>query len=106
MFQVGTFRSNAAGFPPLAADGFRFKTEGEKREHVIKMNLLRRQLTPHAWGKMFERLCKVRGARMGQGSRNDRTSAPVAEVARELGVPLRTARLVDLVKITVQRVLG
>ena len=71
----------------------RFASEGQKREHVIKMNLARRHLDPIRWARAFAALLAERGIALGQGARNDRaTSATVAEVAAELGVPARTAR--------------
>jgi N6-adenosine-specific RNA methylase IME4 len=69
-----------------------FPTEEAKREHVLKLNLARRHLDPIRWGLAFRQLLAVRGVAWGQGARNDRTSATVAEVAREVGVPYRTAR--------------
>src|SRR5262245_49830064 len=59
----------------------RFKTEQEKREHVIKINLARRQLDAVRWGQAFGLLLEERGVKAEQGSRNDLTSATVAEVA-------------------------
>lgn len=71
----------------------RFESESQKREHVIKLNLARRHLDPIRWAKVFAMLLAERGIATGQGARNDRaTSATVAEVAAELGVPARTAR--------------
>lgn len=74
----------------------RFNSEDEKREHVIKMNILRRQLTPHAWGKMFKALCAIRGVRQGssypKGHKISATTATMASVAADLGIPSRTAR--------------
>ncbi len=67
-------------------------SEAEKREHAIKQNLARRQIGPVGWGVAFAALLEVRGIKQGQGQRNDRTSATVAEVAAELGVSERTAR--------------
>jgi len=67
-----------------------FDSEPEKVEHVLKLNLLRRHLGPIGWARAFERLAELRGIRLSQGARN--TSATVAEVAAELGVPERTAR--------------
>lgn len=67
-------------------------SEGAKVEHVLKINLLRRHLGPIAWADAFRRLAEARGVRLERGARNDRTSATVAEVARELGVAPRTAR--------------
>jgi len=67
-------------------------SDAAKCEHVLKMNLLRRNLGPIAWAEAFRRLAAVRGARLERGARNDRTSATVAEVAAELGVAPRTAR--------------
>lgn len=73
-----------------------FESAGEKTEHAIKVNLLRRQVDELTWANAFRRLCELRGVQLGQGARNDRreegTSATVAEVAMELGIPERTAR--------------
>lgn len=69
-----------------------FASEREKREHVLMANMARRQLDPVSWARAFAQLLEVRGVQRAQGARNDRTSATVAEVAKELGVPERTAR--------------
>ncbi len=66
-------------------------SEAEKRDHIIKLNIARRQLDPVRWGQAFRMLCEGRGADFGRGS-NQRRSATVAECAAELGVPVRTAR--------------
>jgi ParB-like chromosome segregation protein Spo0J len=50
-------------------------SESEKVEHVLKLNLLRRQLGPIAWAEAFRKLAANRGVLLGQGQRNDRTSA-------------------------------
>jgi len=65
--------------------------EGGKFEHVLKMNLLRRHLTPVEWGKAFARLLEAKGVERGPGTRNDKTGATVAQVAEEVGVSKRTA---------------
>jgi hypothetical protein len=75
--------------PRLIRSGW---TEEQKRDHVLKLNLLRRQLGPIAWAEAFRKFAEGRGVALGQGKRNDRTSATVAEVAGELGVAGRTAR--------------
>lgn len=49
-------------------------------------------MKPHEWGAAFKKLLEERGVKTGQGARNDRTSAKVAEVAKEVGVPERTAQ--------------
>ena len=67
-------------------------SEAEKVDHRLKLNLLRRRLGPIGWAKAFDQLLIARGVARGQGARNDRTSASVAEVALELGVSPRTAR--------------
>lgn len=67
-------------------------SEAQKREHVLKLNLLRRQLGPIAWADAFRTLAEARGIRLGQGQRNGRTSDTMSEVAAELGVTERTAR--------------
>lgn len=69
----------------------RFASEAEKLEHVLKINLCRRHLDPVQWGQAFSCLLQVKGVRVGRGARNDATSATIAEVAAEFGVPLRTA---------------
>lgn len=70
-----------------------FDGEAAKCEHVIMVNLARRHLDPIRWGQAFQRLLETRGISTGRGSRNDKqTSATVAEVAEDLGVPERTAR--------------
>ena len=53
---------------------------------------MRRHLGPVSRAEAFEKLCEVRGVKLQQGSRNDRTSVTVSEVAAELGVDTRTAR--------------
>ena len=71
----------------------KFDSEEQKRTHVIKLNLCRRQMTDHYWGKMFKQLCLAKGVRLGQGKRNDKkTSVTMTEVASELGVSESTAR--------------
>lgn len=74
-----------------------FSSDDEKLEHVIKLNLIRRQLGPLSWAAAFRRYCEMRGVATGQGARNDLqdggdTSDSLAEVAAELGVSERTAR--------------
>jgi ParB-like chromosome segregation protein Spo0J len=66
--------------------------EDQKLEHVFAVNLHRRQLGPISWAQAFEQLCKFRGVKLGQGQRNDKTSAKMAEVAEAVGVAPRTAR--------------
>ncbi len=69
----------------------RFETAQEKTEHVLKVNLCRRQLDPAQWGQAFRKLLDAMGLKTGRGARNDQTSATIAEVAAELGVCPRTA---------------
>ncbi len=73
----------------------RFKTEAEKREHVIKVNLARRHMEPHEWGGLFKQLLKERGVKRGQASSEQKKreqSETVSDVSTELGVDDRTAR--------------
>lgn len=74
----------------------RFKTEGEKREHVIKLNLARRHLDGYRWGQAFKMLAEERGIRRGKGKGDphaaESKTATVAVLAEELGVSDRTAR--------------
>jgi N6-adenosine-specific RNA methylase IME4 len=71
-----------------------FATEEEKREHVIKLNLARRQLDPVRWGKAFRLLLDERGVRRGQGRQKaqQEKTATIAVLAAEVGVSARTAR--------------
>lgn len=75
-----------------------FKTDEERVEHALTLNMLRRQMDDLTWSEAFERLCEVRGVRVGQGRRNDRTSGEspevdtVEDVAVSLGVDASTAR--------------
>lgn len=70
-----------------------FKTEQEKREHAIRLNLVRRHLDPVRWGQAFALLLKERGVHTARGPKPAvANSATVAETAAELGVPERTAR--------------
>lgn len=69
-----------------------FATDADRLAHVISLNLKRRHLDAVTWGEFFVRYAEAKGVQLGQGSRNDRTSATVAEVAQDLGVPERTAR--------------
>lgn len=72
----------------------RFKTEEEKREHVLKINLARRHMDGIRWGRAFAKLLEERGVvtQRGPKPRDAFNSATVAEIAAELGVPERTAR--------------
>jgi ParB-like chromosome segregation protein Spo0J len=81
-------------FPPVLWR--RLASEEERKEHALRVNLLRRQLGPLSWARAFEQLCELRGVRLGPGG--DRRSADAAsaglagEIASELGVTARTAR--------------
>lgn len=74
----------------------RFKTEADKREHVIKLNLARRHLGPIEWGRAFALLLVERGVKRGRGKGDphakESKKATVALLAGELGVPERTAK--------------
>lgn len=80
--------------PPVVRRSF--GTDQERQEHAIALNLVRRQLGPVAWAAMFKQLLEVRGVPTGRGAVNrytrDPSSATVAELAAEVGVPERTAR--------------
>ncbi len=76
----------------------KFKTEQEKREHVIKLNLARRHLEPHEWGAGFELLYNERlKTAIQEAVANDTPPGEVeaetlSAVAAECGVSDRTAR--------------
>src|SRR5262245_27763140 len=67
-------------YPEVVRD---FKSEEDKKTHVLMLNMARRQLTPEQWAEAFEKLLKVRGVKLGRGSRNDKggTSVTFPEVA-------------------------
>jgi ParB-like chromosome segregation protein Spo0J len=81
-------------FPPAIRRSF--QSRGERDEHALKLNLLRRQLGPIAWAGTFEQLARLRGIQLGSGG--DRRSADTmatghaAQLAAELGIQPRTAR--------------
>ena len=67
-------------------------SEQEKQEHVIKLDLARRQLEAWEWGKAFKVRLQVKGVERGHGSNQGEHSATVAECGQEVGVSERTAR--------------
>ncbi len=76
-----------------------FASEADKREHVLKINLLRRHLGPVAWADGFQKLATARGVQTGPGRpRLDHNNGvTVSQLAAELGVNERTAyRRLDL----------
>lgn len=74
----------------------KFKTDEEKKEHVLKLNIARRHLDPLQWGMAFDLLLAVRGVRRGGGgdhkSQDRDQSATIALCSEEVGVPERTAK--------------
>ncbi len=81
-----------AEVPTLVRGGL---SEEEKREHALRLNLLRRHLGPVSWAEAFRALAEVRGLgdRLGgPGGRPAGNADSVAALAAELGVPPRTAR--------------
>lgn len=73
----------------------RFASEDDRVEHVLKINLLRRHLGPVSWAEGFRKLAEVRGVELGtEGGRPkaDGNRATVAQLAEEVGVPLRTSQ--------------
>jgi len=68
-------------------------SEKEKIDHVLKSNLLRRDVGQIAWAKAVRRLMKVRGIERGV-KRNGHTPREdtLTGLAKELGVSERTAR--------------
>ena len=78
--------------PTLVRTGL---SEDAKREHALRLNLLRRHLGPVSWAQAFRSLAEVRGLgdRLGgPGGRPAGNADSVAALAGELGVPPRTAR--------------
>lgn len=81
-----------AGVPTVVRSGL---SEAQKREHALRLNLLRRHLGPVSWAGAFRSLAQVRGLgdRLGGwGGRPAGNADSVAALASELGVPPRTAR--------------
>ena len=70
-------------------------SDTEKREHALRLNLLRRHLGPVTWADAFRAFAEVRGLgdRLGgPGGRPTGNAASVTALATELGVAPRTAR--------------
>jgi N6-adenosine-specific RNA methylase IME4/ParB-like chromosome segregation protein Spo0J len=74
----------------------KFKTEEEKKIHVLMLNMARRHMKPHQWGGCFKQLLKLQGARRGKGGDRKSTATVavdlVSKAAEDLGVSDRTAR--------------
>jgi N6-adenosine-specific RNA methylase IME4 len=71
----------------------RFKTEEEKKIHVLMLNLARRHMKSHQWGGAFKEILKLKEVKTSRGPKGKvDNSASVAEIAQGLGVPERTAR--------------
>lgn len=83
-------------YKTIVRRGTRFETDEQKREHVIKLNLCRRQMTDEAWGRAFADLCEQRGVRLGKrgpkGQRAGTNSVTLTELASECGTSESTAR--------------
>jgi N6-adenosine-specific RNA methylase IME4 len=68
-------------------------SEAAKRDHALKLNLLRRHLGPMAWATVFRALAVERGVRLGSGKGDPSgKAAKMAALAAEFGVSARTAR--------------
>jgi site-specific DNA-methyltransferase (adenine-specific) len=81
-----------AAVPRIVRPGL---SEAEKHEHVLRLNLLRRQLGPVAWAGAFRQFAAVRGIddRVGgAGGKPARNADSLTALASELGVSARTAR--------------
>lgn len=78
-----------AGYPTIVRRGL---AEDAKREHVLKLNLLRRHLGPVAWAEAFTRLAELRGVRLDKQGRQKAKTDTMAVLAAEAGVSPRTAR--------------
>jgi site-specific DNA-methyltransferase (adenine-specific) len=81
-----------ADVPTVVRSGL---TEAQKREHALRLNLLRRHLGPVAWADAFRALAETRGLgeRLGgPGGRPSGNADSVTALAAELGVSPRTAR--------------
>lgn len=71
-----------------------FASEDAKKEHVLKLNLLRRHLPPYEWGLAFKQLASIRtnGRLGGKGGRPGENEVTVSALAEVCGVSPRTAR--------------
>ena len=81
-----------ADVPTVVRSGL---SEAQKREHALRLNLLRRHLGPVAWADAFRALAETRGLgeRLGgSGGRPSGNADSVTALAVELGVSPRTAR--------------
>lgn len=66
-----------------------FSSEIEAKEHVLKLNMLRRHLSVRAWGEAFKKLLEIKNIERKPGPKGD--SLTVGLIAEELGVPRSTA---------------
>ena len=71
----------------------RFGSDDDRLAHVVALNLKRRHLDPVTWGEFFARYAAAKGMELdgNPGGDQSKASATVALVAKELGVPRRTA---------------
>lgn len=67
-------------------------TEEEKKIHVLKLNLARRQLRPHERGVAIRQYFDLRGVCGHGGNRTTEQDATLASCSEELGLPPRTAQ--------------
>ena len=69
-----------------------FESEQDKREWVLKVNLLRRHLGPVSWADSFTRLAAERHVEVGKPGRHNAKGDTVSSLAEEVGVNLRTVQ--------------
>lgn len=72
-----------------------FTNDAERTAHILVLNLLRRNLDPVTWGRMFKKLAEARGVRLGRGGDRKSTAKSAVDakaLAKEMGVSPRTAR--------------
>ena len=86
---------NELGIKDIPSIKRSFASEAEKKEHALRLNMLRRHMDVVAWGIAFKKLLEVKGVELGQGSSASKRwheSATVADLSKSVGVPLRSAR--------------
>jgi len=80
----------------IPANNRHFKSDNERKEHALKLNILRRQMDELTWAEAYKTLADLRNIQLGRGG--DRKSMAnlavdtVEALSKELGVTPRTAR--------------
>ena len=62
----------------IPANKRHFKSNKERQEHALKLNILRRQMDIITWSEAYEKLAEIRNIRLGRGG-DRKSTATVAD---------------------------